>query len=62
MATAIMRKAFDNHDKDSTNSPAHYTPSLDKFALKTIHRLFHDQEMSGPLIVGYQLGLPDYYS
>ncbi len=61
MAAAIVRKAFDNHDKDSTNSSANYTPSLDKFALKAFNRLSHDWEISGPLVASYLLDLPDHY-
>ncbi len=57
-----MRKAFDNSDKDSTNSPATYTPSLDKFFLKAFNRLSHDRKISGPLVTSYLLDLPDHYS
>ncbi len=62
MVATIVKKAFDDHDKDSTNSPANYTHSLDKFALKAFNRLSHDREISGPLVASYLLNLPDHYS
>ncbi len=62
MAESIVRITFNYHDKDSTNSPTNYTPSLDKFALKAFNRLSHDREMSGLLVACYLLDLPDHYS
>ncbi len=37
ITAVIVSKAFDNHDKDSINSSAMYTLSLDKFALKVFN-------------------------
>ena len=37
MVTAILRKAFNDYDKDSINSPANYTLSFDKITLKTFN-------------------------
>ncbi len=59
MATAIVRKVFDDHEKDSTNSPANYTPSFNKFTLKAFNQLSHDREIIGPLVASYLLDLPD---
>ena len=42
MAADMMRKAFDNHDKISINSPANYTSSLYSFVLKVFDQLFYD--------------------
>ena len=61
MAAAIVRKAFDNHDKDSTSTPANYIPTRDKFALKAFNWLSYNQEISGPLVASYLLNLLDHY-
>ena len=61
MASAMVKKGFDNHDKDSTFTPANYTPTLDKFALKAFNQLSHDWEISGLLIASYLLNLLDHY-
>lgn len=37
MIATVVRKVFDNHDQDSTNSFANYTLSLDKFAKKVFN-------------------------
>ncbi len=62
IAVIIMRKAFDNHNKDLTNNLINYTSSLDKFALKAFISLFHNWEISGLLVASYLLDLLDHYS
>ncbi len=62
MTAAIVKKAFDDHDKDSTNSLANYIPSLDKFTLKVFNQLSPDREISRPLVASYLLDLLDHYS
>ena len=42
IAVAIVRKAFDNYDKDLTTISANYAPTLDKFALKAFNQLFYE--------------------
>lgn len=37
MAMAIMRKAFENYDKNLTSTSANYISMLDKFALKAFN-------------------------
>ena len=62
MAVAIVRKAFDNHDKDLTSTSVNYILTLDKFTLKAFNQLSHNWEISGPLVASYLLHLPDHYS
>lgn len=62
MAADMMRKAFDNHDKISINSPANYTSSLYSFVLKVFDQLFYDWEINRPLVASYLLDLLNHYS
>ncbi len=62
MTAAIVRKTFNNHDNNIMTSLSNYTPIFDKFALKAFNQLFHDREISRPLIASYFLNLPDHYS
>lgn len=40
MATAMMRKTFDNHNNNLTTDSSNYRPIVDKFALKAFNQLF----------------------
>lgn len=62
MATAIVRKAFDNYDNVSIPILAAYTPTFNKLALKTFNQISHNWEMSGPLVASYLLNFADHYS
>lgn len=62
MAMTLVRKAFEDHDKNSILDSANYTPMLDKFALKAFNQLSYDHEVSGPLVASYLLDLPNHYS
>lgn len=59
---AIVRKTFDNHDKDLITNPSNFILTLNKFALKAYNLLSHNREMSGLLVASYLLNLPDHYS
>ena len=61
MAAAIVRKAFEDQDKPGPGPPS-YTPNLDRFSLKAFNRLSHDHQVSGPLVAGFLLDLPDHYT
>lgn len=58
---AIVRKAFDNYDKDSITSLSNFTPILDKFALKAFNQLSYDRKIRGPLVASYLLYLPNHF-
>lgn len=62
MAAVIVRKVFDNYDKDLTNSPTSYILSFNRFALKVVNQLFYNWEMSGLLVASYLLNLSDHSS
>ena len=61
MAAAIVRKAFEDRDKPGPGLPS-YLPTLDKFLLKVFNKLLHNREVSGPLVAGFLLDLPDHYT
>lgn len=60
MEVAIVRKAFDNLDRDLINSLTNYTLSLHKFVCKAFNQLSHDWEISELLVASYLLDLPNY--
>ncbi len=62
MVAAIERKGFNNHDNNITTGFSNYTSTLNKFALKAFNWLFHDREISWPLVASYLLNLPHPYS
>ncbi len=59
---AIVKKAFDNHDNNITTGPSSYISTLDKFPLKVLNQLSHNQEINRPLVASYMLNLPNHYS
>lgn len=59
MAVVIVRKAFNDYDKNFTTSSSNYIPTLDKFPLKIFNQLSYDWEISGLLVASYLLNLPD---
>lgn len=61
MTTAIVKKAFENYDKNPIPTSANYTRTLDKFALKAFNKLSHDRKVSRPLVASSLLDLPDHY-
>lgn len=61
MITAILKKVFDDHDKDSITTPSNFIPSFDKFALKSFNWLFYDCKISRSLVVNYLFSLSDHY-
>lgn len=61
IAATIVKKSFDNHDKDFTTDLSNYTSTLDKFALKIFNQLSYDQKISEPLIASHLLNLSDHY-
>lgn len=62
MVVAIVKNAFNNHDKNPIINPPNFIPTLNKFALKTFNQLFYDQEISKLLVTSYLFNLPHYYS
>ena len=61
MATAIVRKAFEDQNKPGFG-PLSYMPTLDKFLLKAFNRLSYNCEVNGLLIAEFLLDLLDYYT
>lgn len=61
MAAAIVRKAFKYQEKSGLRL-LFYIPTLDKFSLKVFNKLSHNREVSGPLVAGFLLDLPDHFT
>lgn len=61
IAVGIVKKTFDDHNKDSTTASTNYIFTLDEFALKVFNQLSYDWEISKPLIASYLINLSDYY-
>ena len=57
MLAIIVKKTIDN----LTTSFSNYTPTLNKFILKTFNQLFYNWEISRLLIVSYLLNLFNHY-
>lgn len=61
MIAAIVKKAFDNYDKNSTFTFFNYISIFEKLALKAFNQLFHDYEISRLLIINHLLNFFNYY-
>lgn len=61
MIVAIVWKAFNNHNNNLTIDSSNYISILNKFTLKTFYWLCYNREISGLLVIGYLLNLPDHY-
>ena len=61
IAVVIVKKTFKDQDKPDLGPPS-YIQNLNKFLLKAFNRLSHNREVSGPLVVGFLVNLPDYYT
>lgn len=61
MAVLMVRKAFEDHDKNPTSTSANYISKIDKFELKAFNQLSHDRKVVRPLITSYLFDLPEYY-
>lgn len=59
MATAIVRKTFENIE--IRFGLDNIMPKLDKFVLKAFNQLSHNQKISGLLVASFLLCLPNYY-
>lgn len=61
MATAIVRKVFEDQDKPGPGLPF-YISNLDKLLLKVFNKLLHNCEVSRLLVARFSLDLPDHYT
>lgn len=61
MAIAIVKKTFENYNKNAILIFANYILILDKFALKAFNQLFYHWKVSGLLIASFLLNLLDLY-
>lgn len=61
MATTIVRKTFENHDKNSIFSPTSYIVRLNKFVLKAFNQLYHNNEINKQLVASFLFDLLNYY-
>ena len=61
IAATIIKKAFEDRDKSGSGLPF-YMSTLDKFLLKLFNKLFHNCEISGPLVAGFLLDLSNHYT
>lgn len=57
----MIRKTFENHDKNSIPGLTSYIPILDKFILKTFNWLSYNKKINELLATSFLFDLLDYY-
>lgn len=61
MIAVIVRKTFENHDKNFISSLINYILTLNKFILKIFNQLFCNKKINKLLIASFLLDLSNYY-